>query len=97
MKKIKCSELGIKDCDYTARGETAGDVVTEMVEHLRSVHEMDMPDADVILAGEMSKDPLEVVDPGLALIVERLRENLNLVAPEGPQTPEPTIGRTPSI
>jgi predicted small metal-binding protein len=96
MKKIECSELGIEDCDFVAKGETAGDVVKEAVEHLRAEHDVDMPDADVILAGKVSQDPLEMVDPAVALVVQRLTDALNIVPAEGAETPKPSIGRTSS-
>jgi predicted small metal-binding protein len=95
-KRIECIELGIKDCDFVASGETAGDVVREVVEHLRAEHDIDMPDADVILAGEVKEDPLELVDPAVKLVVERLTKALNIVPVERPELPEPSIGRTPS-
>jgi hypothetical protein len=70
-------------------------VVREVVEHLRAEHDIDMPDADMILAGEVKGDPLEIVDPAVNLVVERLTEALNIVPVEGPEAPKPTIGRTP--
>ena len=96
MKKIRGSDLGIEDCDFVATGESAGDVVDEVVEHLRAEHDLDLPDADVILAGKLSRDPLEIVDPAVALVVERLTEALDIVPAEEGKLPEPSIGRTPS-
>ena len=95
-KRIECSELGIEDCDFAASGETAGDVVREVVAHLRAEHSMDMPDADVILDGEVKEDPLELVDPAVELVVARLTEALNIVPVEEPGIPEPSLGRMPS-
>jgi predicted small metal-binding protein len=95
-KSIECIELGIKDCDFVAGGETAGDVVRDVVEHLRAEHDLDMPDADTILAGELKEDPLELVDPSVRLVVERLTEALNIVPVEEPEIPKPSIGKTPS-
>ena len=97
-KKVECKELGIKDCDFSASGETAGDVVREMVEHLRTEHSIDMPDADVILAGEVKEDPLELVDADVALVVKRLKEALNLVPSEEPRLkiPKTPTGRPPT-
>jgi predicted small metal-binding protein len=96
MKKIECSDLRIKDCDFVAKGETAGDVVEKVVEHLRAEHDLDMPDADAILAGKLSHDSLEIVEPAVALVVERLTEALDIVPAEGAEIPKPSIGRTPS-
>jgi predicted small metal-binding protein len=95
-KRISCSELGISDCDYTASGEAAGDLVKEVVEHLRKEHDLDMPDADVIMAGEVKEDPLDLVDPAVVLVVERLIEALNIVPPMGPKSTTVPIGRTRS-
>jgi predicted small metal-binding protein len=94
--KVPCSELGIKDCDFVAEGETAGDVVGEVVEHLRAEHDMDMPDADVILAGEVDEGPLKMVSPAVKLVVTRLTEALNIVPAEEPETPKPSVASTPS-
>jgi predicted small metal-binding protein len=93
-KTTKCSELGVKDCDAVISGETAGDVVAEVVDHLRAEHDIDMPDADIILKGKVTEDPLDVVDPAVALVVERLTEALNLSPLERPTVPGPSIGRT---
>jgi predicted small metal-binding protein len=94
MKKIECSELGIQDCDFTASGETAGDVVEQVVQHLRDEHDIDMPDADVILEGKVKEDPLASVEPDVALVIQRLTEALNIMPPEEPDMPEPPITRT---
>lgn len=94
--KIKCSELGIRDCDFVARGETAGQIVKEVVEHLRTEHDIDMPDTDVILAGEVAEEPLKVVDEDVSLILERLTTALNIVPPEEPNVSKLSIGRIPS-
>ena len=95
-KRIECSELGIKDCDFVASGETAGDVVRQIVSHLREEHDIRLPNADQILSGEDRADPLGPVDPAAALIVERLTEALDLRPLEGPAEPGPSIGRTVS-
>ena len=95
-KHIDCSELGINDCDFTAVGETASEVVRQVVEHLRAEHDIDMPDPDAIMAGEMEEDPLEIVDPAVALVVERLTKALDIVPLERPDMPTPSVGRAPS-
>lgn len=96
-KRIECSELGIKDCDFSLSGETPADIVEKVVEHLRAEHDIDMPDAEVILAGKMRDDPLEMVDPATALVITRLKEALNIVPPDGPEMPTPRVGKRPSI
>lgn len=93
-KEIKCSDLGVVGCDFVARGEAAGDVVKQVVEHLGSEHDMDMPDADAILKGEVSDDPQLRHKKDVLLVVERLREALDIVPLEEPEPPRPTIGKT---
>lgn len=78
-KEIACKTLGVKDCDYVAEGETAGDVVTDMVKHLRARHGIDMPDEEVIVSGEMRESILDEVDPEVKLIVKRLQEQLDVI------------------
>jgi predicted small metal-binding protein len=56
-KEISCDELGIVGCDFIARGETAGDVVEQVVQHLHSEHDIDLPDADAILEGRVGDNP----------------------------------------
>lgn len=92
-KKIKCSELGFQNCDFVAEGETAGEVVREIVEHLRSEHDIDMPDPEVILKGKMTEGPFEQADKVTKLVITRLSEKLNIdVSPEDPKPPKPAIG-----
>jgi predicted small metal-binding protein len=95
-ERIECAELGIEDCNFVASGETDGDVVREVVKHLRTEHDIDMPDADTIMAGELKEEPLEMVDPDVKIIVERLTEALDIVPTEEPEAPKPSIGRTSS-
>jgi predicted small metal-binding protein len=97
MKKIKCSELGIRDCDFVAKGESPGEIVKEVVEHLRAEHDIDMPDTDTILAGEVGEEFTEVIGEEVTLIVERLTTALNIVPPEESEPPEPSIGTMPSL
>jgi predicted small metal-binding protein len=95
--EISCSEdLGIKDCECVARGETAGSVVEEIVEHLRDEHDLDLPDAEAILTGTIDeKYVIEgPMDPGTRMVLERLQEKLGLQPKEGLTEPRPTIGRT---
>ena len=76
---ITGKELGINDCDFEASGDTAGDVVSQVVDHLREVHDLDMPDVETILEGQSSDEFLSDADPGIALVVERLTSKLNIV------------------
>lgn len=64
--QIAMSELGIAGDDTIIRGATPADVVEDVVEHLRTQHDLDMPDAREILS-----DPASVrwvppnVEPGM--------------------------------
>ena len=87
--KVTGSELGIEDCDFTARGETVSDVVSQVVEHLRAVHGIDLPDAEVIMSGDLSTSIMSAADPAVHMIVDRLKETLNIVPPKSPTEARP--------
>lgn len=91
-KKITGSELGIQDCDFTARGETAIDVASQVVEHLRAEHGIDLPDAEVIMSGDLSTSIMPSADPAVHLIVDRLKETLNIVPPQSSTEARPVFG-----
>ena len=96
MRRIHCSELGIANCDWVASGETPGDVIDEVVAHVRDLHGIDMPDTETILEGDYVENPvLDDAEAGAVLIIRRLRETLGL----GPRADEvdawPTTGRVP--
>jgi predicted small metal-binding protein len=74
-KQIYCKELGLVDCDFQARGETPGEVITDAVEHLEKDHEMELPDAEVILEGDY--DPGNLPEK-TRLVVQRLRRAANI-------------------
>lgn len=93
-KEITGQELGVTNCDFVARGETVNEIVGEMVDHLRKKHEIQMPDAKVILKGEAEENFPEMGDKAAGLIVRRMIEKLEIVPPpETPDPPEPTIGK----
>jgi predicted small metal-binding protein len=88
MVTIRCQELGIHDCDYVARGESPGDAVEEMVEHLDDHHDVDLPDVEDIMDPDFNlvefwEANLEPDDEGSRIVVQRLREHLNIPGPEG--------------
>jgi predicted small metal-binding protein len=95
-KEIHCDELGIAGCDFVARGETAGDVVKQVVEHLRSEHEIEMPDADDILESRVRDDPVMADNKKVWLVIEKLRESLDIEPMEAPDEPKPAVGRLTS-
>jgi len=94
--EISCSDLGIHDCDWVAAGETAGDVVEQVVQHVRKQHKINVPDAETFMEGDFFEDPIGgTPDPGSATIVRRLREELNLQETGTGTTPKagPVAGR----
>jgi predicted small metal-binding protein len=79
MARIHCSELGIANCDWIASGETPGDVIDEVVAHLRDDHGIDMPDTETILEGNYIENPvMDDADEGVVIMIRRLRETLGL-------------------
>jgi hypothetical protein len=71
--------------------------VEEAVGHLRTEHDVDMPDTETILDGELSEDSLEAnLDPAVVMLVTRLREALNIVPPEMPTGADPAVARVTS-
>ncbi len=90
MFEVSCEELGVIDCDYEARGETPGDVLKKMVDHLQTVHDMDIPDAEEILKNpqhpgesvlilpELWVKKYPQMDEPVRLVTERLINKLNL-------------------
>ncbi len=77
--QLSCRDLGIQDCDWVATGETAGDIVEQVVRHLRKEQNINLPDPEEILEGDFTQSPLDdTMDPAVATIIRRLREKLNL-------------------
>lgn len=89
MVELSCEELGIADCDYVATGETAGDVVDDMIEHLEDHHDLDLPDPDVIMSFASGDEALDALDIDVQLseeariVTQRIREELQLGGDEG--------------
>ena len=83
--QINCSDLGVADCTYTAYGETPGEAVEKIVQHLRREHNINMPDADQILEspGEGRANLDAVVDRDGTVVLggeQKLRdEGVNVV------------------
>jgi len=99
--ELNCRDLGIHNCDWVARGETPGDVVEQVVDHVRKKHDIDLPDADTIMEGDFfeetiggAPDPFGgTPDAGAATIVRRLREALNLEELDNTPDAGPVAGR----
>ncbi|MFQ5796777.1 MAG: DUF1059 domain-containing protein [Candidatus Bipolaricaulia bacterium] len=74
-QEVRCEELGIVGCDFVACAKIPGEVVEKVVEHLQEEHDMDMPDTNAILKGTVEDTETE---RKVRLVVERLREAMNL-------------------
>jgi predicted small metal-binding protein len=87
MREIQGEELGVADCTFVARGETAREVVEAMTEHLEAEHGIDMPSPDVIVEDypteEMFLEKLSEVftvgpDKETRITIQRMRTALNI-------------------
>ena len=87
--EISCESLGVVGCHRQFHGETAGEVVDKVSDHLRSEHDIDLPEREVILRSSESLDAQAMVDRFMGmgyskkalLVMRRLRELLNVRAP----------------
>jgi len=94
MEEVRCTELGVQDCDFVARGETPKETVDEMVAHLEEEHNIDLPEPHVIMEDYPTEESfLEKIAEAFAgepdketrLIVQRLRETLDIGVQEESQ------------
>jgi predicted small metal-binding protein len=74
-KEVRCEQLGLVDCDFRAQGDTPGEVVEQAVEHLAKDHDMNLPDAESIVAGDYDSSTLP---EQTRLVVQRLRRALDI-------------------
>ncbi len=63
--KLSMKDLGIANDSTVLEAETPGQLVEKVVEHLRAEHDIDMPDADVIMSGAGGVTTLAVGGAGL--------------------------------
>lgn len=97
--KVRCQEdLGIEGCDVVAQGETAGEVLREIVPHLRKEHNLNLPAVDDILEGKTSQDELfgGQEDEAVRLTVSRLREALGIEPVDTSERPAPARPSVPN-
>lgn len=80
MKELRCSELTVADCDYVARGETTGDVLEDIIEHLDEEHDVELPDAEDIIDDAVDEDEL---DGEARVIVNRIQERMAIAEAGG--------------
>jgi predicted small metal-binding protein len=92
-RELSCNALGVANCDYVARGESAADVVEAMVNHLEDKHGIDMPDIEDIMQGTDHAGVFEERDPAANLMVRRMRETLNLQDENIDDGPEPGVAK----
>jgi predicted small metal-binding protein len=98
-KEVRCSDLGVHECDFVAQGETPAEVVEQVVKHLRSEYGVDLPDVDEILEGRTPADRLMEgrISKDAALVITRLRERLGIGAQDSTEEPRfPRFGISPS-
>lgn len=94
--EISCDSLGVVGCNRRFRGQTAGEIVDKVSDHLRSEHDIDLPDREVILRTTENLDAQAAVDRFMGmgyskravLVMRRLRELLNV---ETPTEDEPRV------
>lgn len=77
--EIKCTQLGVADCGYVARGETTGDALEDMIEHLDEEHDVELPEPDAIIENRVDED---LLDGEARVIVGRLQDQLNVADSE---------------
>ena len=58
MRTLACKDLGTPECDFTAKGETAGEVVEEMFSHAEDAH----------------KDKIEAMEGEKNMTVDQIKE-----------------------
>jgi predicted small metal-binding protein len=102
-KELQCSELGVHECDFVAKGDSPAEVVEQFVKHLRSEYDIDLPDVDQILEGRTPADRLMEgrISKDAALVVTRLREKLGIEVereeePLEPRRPGPIAAEGPN-
>ncbi len=93
--KIHGSELGVAGCDFVVEGETAEDVINQMIDHLDSEHDIKLPKADVIIDWSGSENTTLTIQQDIILIIERIRDELNLGGSDAPQGTGQAISRAP--
>jgi predicted small metal-binding protein len=92
--ELRCKDLGIADCDWTATGETPADVLEQAVAHLEDDHGLAMPEPEAILEGELTQQPFAPeLDKATRTVVVRMQEALDIVPPDTPTDASPAIGK----
>lgn len=86
MPTLAGRELNVTGCTFVAEGETAADILQQMIEHLEEEHELQLPNAEAILSGKVEETDLT---HGSRLVLERIRERLDLTDKGSSSPPSP--------
>ncbi len=86
MPKLTGEQINVNGCTYTAEGDTPAEVLRKMVDHLADEHGIKLPDPEAILARNVDEARL---DHGVRLVLERIRERLDLTDKGIPDRPVP--------
>ncbi|MHB0859025.1 MAG: DUF1059 domain-containing protein [Anaerolineae bacterium] len=54
--ELKCADLGIAGCNTVFHGETPAEAIEELRKHLKAEHDVNLPEADIILKAEPNWD-----------------------------------------
>lgn len=91
--ELSGKDLGVADCDWSARGEAPADVLEQTVEHLGQEHGIELPSAKTIMEGKAAQQPImEDADEAVRLIVQRVYAELDLPAPPSEPEAPPAVG-----
>ena len=99
--QVSCAaDLGIEGCDFVATGDIPAEVLETLLPHLRSKHNLSMPDADAILSDNAWETPFvngEAAGP-VETVVRRLQRIFDVPDEPGMVSIEPgmTLGRLPN-
>ncbi len=88
MPELSGAQINLNGCTYRAEGETAAEVLRKMVRHLEDEHGMTLPDPKAILAGDVDETRL---DRGVRLVLDRIRDHLDLIDKGIPDRSVPPI------
>lgn len=63
--RLSMADLGIADDSAVFEAPSAGELVEQIVDHLRDEHDINMPDADVIMAGSGTTGVVGAIGTGI--------------------------------
>jgi predicted small metal-binding protein len=92
-QEVRCEDLGLTGCDFTARALTPGEVIDQVAGHLKSRHDIHLPPTTAIMQGIVDED---AQPKSVQLIITRLRDLLQLSEVDHPPEPEPLMTTPPA-